>query len=98
MPKMKKAKVIYFGFLIGPRRRPTLPHKRSCSTIGAKELNFRVRDGIGWDLRTIVTDQGDGVSIGGFALRRAPEGVRMGVRVVACRGTGHTRCESRTDN
>ena len=53
---MKKAKVIYFGFLIGPRRRPTLPHKRSCSTIGAKELNFRVRDGIGCDLLAKTTE------------------------------------------
>ena len=27
------------------RRRPTLPHSYPCSTIGAKGLNFRVRDG-----------------------------------------------------
>jgi hypothetical protein len=33
--------------LIG--RRPTLPHTRACSTIGAEGLNFRVRDGNGWD-------------------------------------------------
>ena len=26
-----------------------------CSTIGATELNFRVRDGIGWNLCAIVT-------------------------------------------
>jgi hypothetical protein len=33
--------------LIG--RRPTLPHTCACSTIGAEGLNFRVRDGNGWD-------------------------------------------------
>ena len=33
--------------LIG--RLPTLPHTRACSTIGAEGLNFRVRDGNGWD-------------------------------------------------
>ncbi len=32
------------------RRCPTLPHSRPCSTIGAKELNFRVRNGNGWIL------------------------------------------------
>jgi hypothetical protein len=31
--------------LIG--QRPTLPHTRACSTIGAVRLNFRVRDGNG---------------------------------------------------
>ena len=30
------------------RRRPTLPQRSPCSTIGASGLNFRVRDGIGW--------------------------------------------------
>jgi hypothetical protein len=29
------------------RRRPTLPHTRVCSTIGAERLNFRVRNGTG---------------------------------------------------
>jgi hypothetical protein len=29
------------------RRRPTLPHAPACSTIGAEELNFRVRNGAG---------------------------------------------------
>ena len=37
------------------RRRSTLPHSRPCSTIDAKELNFRVRDGNGCDLFAIVT-------------------------------------------
>src|ERR1700731_2732127 len=35
------------SFLSG--QRPTLPHTRACSTIGAEGLNFRVRDGNGWD-------------------------------------------------
>ena len=37
------------------RQRPTLPHCRQCSTIGSEELNFRVRDGIGWNLFDITT-------------------------------------------
>ena len=39
------------------RRRPTLPHSCPCSTIGAKELNFRVRNGNGWILLAITTDK-----------------------------------------
>ena len=31
------------------RQRPTLPHVFTCSTIGSEGLNFRVRDGNGWD-------------------------------------------------
>src|SRR5674476_123816 len=29
------------------RRRPTLPHRHQCSTIGAEGLSFRVRNGTG---------------------------------------------------
>src|SRR5450631_3698003 len=29
------------------RRRPTLPHRHQCSTIGAEGLSFRVRNGAG---------------------------------------------------
>src|ERR1700722_12095521 len=36
-------------------RRPTLPHTRACSTIGAERLNFRVRDGNGWIPLATVT-------------------------------------------
>jgi hypothetical protein len=36
-------------------RRSTLPHSLPCSTIDAKELNFRVRDGNGWSLFAIAT-------------------------------------------
>ena len=39
--------------LIG--RLPTLPHTRACSTIGAEGLNYRVRDGNGWDPLARVT-------------------------------------------
>ena len=37
------------------RQRPTLPHRHRCCTIGSEELNFRVRDGIGWNLFDITT-------------------------------------------
>src|SRR3569832_990958 len=37
------------------RRRPTLPLGYPSSTIGSKELNFRVREGIGCDLLDITT-------------------------------------------
>ena len=37
------------------RRRSTLPHSHPCSTIDVKELNFRVRDGIGCGLFAIIT-------------------------------------------
>ena len=37
------------------RRRSTLPHSPPCSTIDAKELNFRVRDGIGCGLFAVIT-------------------------------------------
>ena len=38
------------------RRRPTLPHSCPCSTIGAEELNFRVRDGNGCCLLAKATE------------------------------------------
>ncbi len=43
----------FFAKLIG--RRPTLPHTRACSTIGAERLNFRVRDGNGWNPLAVIT-------------------------------------------
>ena len=45
------------GFLKKFRRRPTLPHSCPCSTIGAEELNFRVRDGNGCCLFAITTEK-----------------------------------------
>jgi hypothetical protein len=38
------------------RRRPTLPLGRPSSTIGAEELNFRVRDGNGCFLYAIAAE------------------------------------------
>ena len=38
-------------------RLPTLPHSCPCSTIGAEELNYRVRDGNGWVLLAKVTQK-----------------------------------------
>ena len=40
------------------RRRPTLPLVGS--TIGAEKLNFRVRDGNGWDLLAVITSSKKG--------------------------------------
>ena len=45
------------GALTRNRRRPTLPHSHPCSTIGAKELNFRVRNGNGWILFAMATEK-----------------------------------------
>src|SRR6185312_2901397 len=42
--------------LIG--RRPTLPHTCACSTIGAERLNYRVREGNGWDPLAKATRKG----------------------------------------
>src|SRR5882757_10540731 len=52
---MRKSPGLYQGFssLIG--QLPTLPHTCACSTIGAERLNFRVRDGNGWDPLAMVT-------------------------------------------
>lgn len=46
----------------GSWRRPTLPLGLPSSTIGSKELNFRVREGIGCDLLDITTGNGGCVS------------------------------------
>ena len=54
--KKQKAQPIGLGLLIElSGRRPTLPHTCACSTIGAERLNFRVRDGNGWDPLAMVT-------------------------------------------
>jgi hypothetical protein len=50
-------KVLDSGLSRDFRRRPTLPHSLPCSTIGAEELNFRVRDGNGCDLFAIATEK-----------------------------------------
>ena len=52
-----KTKAVAFrnSFLIGIRRRPTLPGRFQPSTIGAERLNFCVRDGYRWCPLAIVT-------------------------------------------
>ena len=45
------------GVLKGRLAMTYSPTARSCSTIGVRGLNFRVRNGIGWDPSTIVTSQ-----------------------------------------
>ena len=45
------------GYIKIFRQRPTLPHSLPCSTIGAEELNFRVRDGNGCCLFAIATEK-----------------------------------------
>ena len=44
-----------FALEIYCRRSPNLPHTYACSTIGPASLNFRVRDGNGWDPRGMLT-------------------------------------------
>ena len=50
------------GFLKLIGRRPTLPHSRPCSTIGAEKLNCRVRDGNGCDLLARATQKLEALS------------------------------------
>jgi hypothetical protein len=45
------------GYIKIFRQRPTLPPSLPSSTIGAKELNFRVRDGNGCFLFAIATEK-----------------------------------------
>ncbi len=46
------------------RRRPTLPHTFAYSTIGPAGLNFRVRDGNGWNPRGKITANSSALSRG----------------------------------
>ena len=55
----------YGAFLIYSRRRPTLPHSYPCSIIGPEGLNFRVRDGNGYDPLGIATEKLLGVKVEG---------------------------------
>ena len=58
---IKKAYLFKIGLLIKYTGNFLLFHTGlPCSTIGATELNFRVRDGIGWVLCAIVTGKFDG--------------------------------------
>ncbi len=51
----KAPQVTLRGFSILFRRSPNLPRTCARSTIGPARLNFRVRDGNGWDPRSMVT-------------------------------------------
>jgi hypothetical protein len=50
-------KLVIPGYIKIFRQRPTLPLSLPSSTIGAKELNFRVRDGNGCFLFAIATEK-----------------------------------------
>jgi hypothetical protein len=52
----EKAVEISLNGLYLCRQLPTLPHTFACSTIGPAGLNFRVRDGNGWNPRGKITD------------------------------------------
>src|SRR3954469_20714246 len=53
--KKEKARLISQSSLYLCRQLPTLPHSSPCSTIGPAGLNFRVRDGNGWNPRGKIT-------------------------------------------
>ena len=57
MPKAYAAFYVFYGpkWAKKSRRRSTLPRSHPRSTIDAKELNFRVRDGIGCGLFANIT-------------------------------------------
>jgi hypothetical protein len=55
--KTKKPRPFQVGALSLIGQRPTLPHTCACSTIGAEGLNFRVRDGNGWDPFATITQR-----------------------------------------
>jgi hypothetical protein len=56
------------------RQLPTLPHTFACSTIGPAGLNFRVRDGNGWNPRGKITDKSEQRSlvVGRLSLGQRP--------------------------
>ena len=59
-------------------RLPTLPHSCLCSTIGAEELNYRVRDGNGWVLLAKVTQKLVTAKAGRQPLQLNIDGLRIG--------------------
>jgi hypothetical protein len=52
---MKKPDLFRSGLIELTGQLPSLPHTCACSTIGAEGLNFRVRDGNGWNPLAKVT-------------------------------------------
>lgn len=67
------------------RQRSTLPHSLPCSTIDAKELNFRVRDGYGCDLFAIATELN---RVGSRTFERVCTGVH---KILCCRYIKYAR-------
>ena len=55
--RRKKAPGMIPGLFVLIGRRPTLPRTCARSTIGAERLNFRVRDGNGWDPLARITQK-----------------------------------------
>ena len=53
--RRKKAPGMIPGLFVLIGRRPTLPRTCARSTIGAERLNYRVRDGNGWDPLARIT-------------------------------------------
>src|SRR6184192_2012231 len=56
-PKNNKSPSVSAGAFDITGQLPTLPHTCACSTIGAEELNYRVREGNGWVLLARVTQK-----------------------------------------
>src|ERR1700689_1693292 len=67
--KAEKATLISERGLYLCRQLPTLPHTFACSTISPAGLNFRVRDGNGWNPRGKITD-----NLQPSAISRQPSG------------------------
>ena len=57
LPEKQRAPAFAGALLELIGRLPTLPHTRACSTIGAERLNYRVRDGNGWDPLARITQK-----------------------------------------
>ena len=72
------------------RQRPTLPHSFPCSTIGGSRLNFRVRNGNGWNPAPMTT----GILVAGSHKTRPTGclGFRLRSRARAPARQAHTAC------
>ena len=79
----------------GCRQRPTLPQCKHCSTIGAGELNDRVRDGIGWGLSARTTGINGGSMRYGEMGRTKVVGERGDQGVGGVRGEGEVKPNGR---
>ncbi len=80
----EKANLISQTGLYLCRQLPTLPHTFACSTIGPAGLNFRVRDGNGWNPRGKITDNLEQLLATSFwLLAKAATQVRLHDKVLA---------------